>query len=126
MQHPARSKNPAFPTTRAGVSVSYRLFCAGLAFLMATAETASAQTVRGQVLDVGTGQPIAGVRVTLINAAGAKVAESISTTAGRFSFLSKTPGDHKIATNHIGYSPVTTGNFLVRENEVVEVDVKVA
>src|SRR5262245_26907200 len=97
-------QKPPFPTARAGVSMSHRLFCAGLALLIATAEIASAQTVRGRVLDVGTGQPIAGVRVTLLTAADIKVAESISTVAGRFSFLAKAAGDYKIQTSHIGYA----------------------
>jgi hypothetical protein len=100
------------------------LSCACAALLIVMPGAAYAQTVRGQTIDTGTGQPIAGVRVTLLTASGTRVAEAISTVAGRFSFLARSAGEHKIQTSHIGYAALTTGAFTVRENEVVEVDVK--
>jgi hypothetical protein len=50
------------------------------------------------------------------------VAETISTVAA--ASASARAGEHKIQTSHIGYAALTTGAFTVRENEVVEVDVK--
>jgi hypothetical protein len=102
------------------------IVCACTSILSLSPASAMGQTVRGQTVDQATGQPVAGVRVTLLTAAGNRVAETISTVAGRFSFLARTPGEHKILTSHIGYAALTTETFSVRQNEVVEVDVKMA
>src|SRR5688572_28137588 len=111
--------------TRVGTVMKYGLLvCACAALLTVIPGTAIGQTVRGQTIDAATGQPIPGVKVTLLTASGARLAETISTVAGRFSFLARASGEHKIETSHIGYAALTTGAFIVRENEVVEVDVK--
>ena len=94
--------------------------------LLLTATSASAQSVRGRVLDAGTVVGIPEVRVTLLNAAGDKVHEVITDANGRFALNAKEAGQYRIRTNHIGYTDVTTEPITVGATEQITVDVKVA
>ena len=96
-----------------------------VAFLL-TAAQASAQSVRGRVLDAGTATGIPEVRVTLINEAGGKVHEVISDANGRFALNARESGRFRIRTNHIGYTDVTTDPIIVGAEEQITVDVKLA
>ena len=96
-----------------------------VAFLL-TAAQASAQSVRGRVMDAGTSAGIPEVRVTLINEAGGKVHEVISDANGRFALNAREGGRYRIRTSHIGYTEVTTEPIVVGATEQITVDVKLA
>jgi hypothetical protein len=94
--------------------------------IVLTAANASAQSVRGRVLDAGTAEGIPEVRVTLLNPAGDRVHEVITDANGRFALNAKVAGQFRIRTNHIGYMDVTTEPINVGSEEQITVDVKVA
>src|SRR5262245_16578061 len=67
----------------------------------------SAGVVEGRILDAGSGDPLAGARITAVDAPG----ETSSDRDGRFR-LSLPPGDHKLLVTYLG-----------RQDQVVDVKV---
>jgi hypothetical protein len=102
-----------------------RLLLASLATLSLASATA-AQSVRGRVLDEQSGQGIPGVKVTLLNDKGGRVAETISNAQGGFMLAAKGTGQHRIRTSHIGYADLETDQFSVLAEEQVIVDLKLS
>lgn len=87
---------------------------------------ATAQSVRGRVIDNETGQPVAGVRVELLEADGRRVQEVISGPQGSFVLVARDAGAHRLRVSHIAYRGTETNTFEIRTLEQVQVDVKVA
>lgn len=90
------------------------------------AGSASAQSVRGRILDAETGQGIPGVKVTLIQGDRKRIAEVLTNSTGAFALGATATGQHRLQTSHIGYASVTTDAFTINNNEQVVVDVKVS
>jgi hypothetical protein len=97
---------------------------AGAAALLFCAMPADAQSVRGRVLDVATGGTVPGARVVLLGPSGERVAEVVADPAGRFHVNARSPGDHRIQVEMIGYRTATTEFFVVRATEQVAVEVR--
>src|SRR5687767_11861353 len=81
---------------------------AGLA-LAACAATASAQSVRGVLLDAVTTRPIAGARITLLDSLGGEAAAVSTDSVGRFLLASPAIGQFRMRIRRIGYEPATSG-----------------
>src|SRR5688500_12044115 len=95
-----------------------------VAFLLAV--PASAQSVRGKVMDAETGQGIPGVLVTLVKASGARVFQVTTNADGGFQMPARESGEYRIQTSHIAYASLPSVPFRIQANEQVMVDVKLA
>ena len=101
------------------------LAAAFLAIGFAWVAPASAQSVRGRVIDEATGEGIPGAKVTLLQG-NKKIAEVLTNSRGAFALGALTVGEHRLQASHIGYTTVTTDAFPINTNEQVVVDIKVA
>lgn len=74
-------------------------------------EAASAQTVRGQLLDSETGFPVPLGLVMMFTEAGDSVTSTVADEVGRFTVASDQPGDFVLIANALGYEETPAGVF---------------
>ncbi len=85
---------------------------AGLLALLAWMVVASglhAQLVTGAVLETGTGSPVTGALVRLVDAGGRPVRTFLTAGDGRFHLSAATPGAYYLVVERIGYLDVRVG-----------------
>jgi hypothetical protein len=88
------------------------------ALLALSAENASAQMVRGTVLDSLTGAPVHDALVMLIGNDGAPLARALSLDGGTYAVVAPQPGRYSIRAKRIGYRAVESVPFVIAEGEV--------
>jgi hypothetical protein len=96
------------------------------AFLLATAlplasPPAAAQLVTGQVMEEGTGAPVASAMVHLLDTEGMRAASMPTDGAGRFTLQAPASGTFRIDAVRSGYVSAETPSFEVNEGAVVTV-----
>jgi hypothetical protein len=79
-----------------------------LLLLLSCAVPASAQTVRGHVIERESQRPIAGAFVVLLDASGARVAATLSGPAGEYEHRAPRPGAYRLRVERIGAQTVTS------------------
>jgi Carboxypeptidase regulatory-like domain len=84
---------------------------------------ASAQTIRGTVLDSLTGIPVSDALVVLIDDDGTPLARGLSLDAGTYAIAAPGPGRYAIRTKRIGYRAVESAPFEIAAGEVRRHDV---
>ncbi len=95
----------------------------GVGFTIAPTQSAITGVVSGKVVD-NNGEPIAGVRVSLVSVEGRNPnKEVISNKNGVFRFVSINPGDYLIAAEREGYKHRGGSNFRVSANSSISFDV---
>ncbi len=72
------------------------------------AQTA-AQTVRGSVVDEGTGEPLVGAFIVLVDGEGQRHEGVLTNTDGRFVLLASRPGTYRLVAELIGYASTESG-----------------
>lgn len=98
-----------------------RTLLAALLLLLAAPSQARAQAVIGEVVEEGTGRPIALALVRLIDADGGERARALTDTAGLFVFRSVVPATYTLAAEQIGYADVAGEPVTVVRGESVRV-----
>jgi hypothetical protein len=88
------------------------------ALLALDTTSASAQIVRGMVLDSLTGAPVRDALVMLIGDDGAPRARALSLDAGSYAIAAPSPGRYSIRAKRIGFRAVQSRPFDVSEGEV--------
>jgi hypothetical protein len=78
-----------------------------IAVLLLYPLAASAQEIRGQVVDSVTGQPLAGAVVTLLDVSGAELERSVSDESGRFLFVAIDVVKYRLRVEGEGYRTST-------------------
>jgi len=110
-------------------SRSARAVCAAaVATLVAllTAESALCQTVRGTLLDQGTGQPIGGAFIVLLDEQGERPGRDIGTLTGddgRFQLRPPEPGRYRLRAERIGFRSTLSEVIEVEAGATVEVTI---
>lgn len=74
----------------------------------ATAPPATAQVVRGRVLEEGSGTPLAGAMIVLTDAAGDQAGRILTDDLGRFTLRAPRDGAYTLRADRIGYASVTS------------------
>jgi hypothetical protein len=92
-------------------------FAAVLLLLLFAVTTAAAQTVRGEVRDTESGEPLPGVFVVL-SAGGVSRVGVLTDSAGRFFLRAPGPGQYQLSAQRIGYNTSTTAAFALAADEV--------
>jgi len=90
----------------------HRIPAFALALLLVSAP-ALAQTIRGDVVDATTHQPLEGSVVVLVDSAGVTVLSTLTSTDGRFVVHAPGSGRYALRIERIGYGSVTTEPFAV-------------
>lgn len=85
------------------------LFSAAL--LAGFPQPGAAQTVQGQLIDAGTGAPVEGALVLLLNGAGEEAGGSLTNQSGRFILPAPGPGVYTLRAERIGYETTTSDPF---------------
>lgn len=90
------------------------------ALLALTAVPLHAQTVRGALTEEGSGAPIPGTLVVLLDAAGTQRAGVLTDAAGRFVLQAPAPGRYTLRAERIGYATPTSGPLELAAGETQE------
>ena len=80
---------------------------------VAFAGVCEAQTVRGEIVDLASGAPAAGVVVLLLDRADRTVAQGVTDARGLFQLSSPDSGTFRVRTLRIGYRPATSHVFTL-------------
>jgi Carboxypeptidase regulatory-like domain len=87
---------------------------------LSVAPALAAQVVRGDVRDEGTGQPLYGAIVELLDAGGKQVAGTMTDEAGKFALKAPSAGGYVLRAERIGYRSTSAPAFDVALGETVE------
>ena len=94
--------------------------------LTAGERAASAQSVRGVLLDGITTRPVAQARIGLLDSLGTEVASVVTDSSGRFLLASPRPGQYRMSIRRIGYEPATTGAISFQRSKVWQLTLELA
>lgn len=95
------------------------LVLALLALLVAPSPAAS-QLIRGQFVEEGSGAPVVGGFISLMDGAGARVGSGLSAESGRFFVEAPGPGSYLLRGERIGFSSVEQ-RVVVQPGEALDV-----
>ncbi len=83
----------------------------------------ASQQINGTVFEDPSGNPISGVEVILLDAAGREQTETLSNDLGRFEVSLPDPGGYYLLVRRIGYSTVKSDLFLVGPSDAPTVEI---
>src|SRR5690349_11056670 len=86
--------------------------------LIAPADAAGAQMLRGQVID-SAGAPLDEVLATLVDSTGATLRTARSDDGGVVHLVAPRAGTYRAAFARIGFNPYTTAAVLLRDGETL-------
>jgi hypothetical protein len=119
---PSRRRHPSSGLMRALIS-----FFGGALLLLGIAEMASAQSIRGQLLDDATAQPIAAATVALLGERADRPVQSVLTDAqGYFRIDIERAGRYRLRAQRLGYHTVTTAALEVPANDSIAVELRLS
>jgi len=84
--------------------------------LFAAAHPANAQSVRGIVVELDTGEPISGALVILLDADSTTAATAMSSSSGAYYLQPSSPGTYRLRTDRIGYSSTLSEPLEIMES----------
>ncbi|HEX5872313.1 MAG TPA: carboxypeptidase-like regulatory domain-containing protein [Longimicrobium sp.] len=93
---------------------------AALAAILLAAAPAAAQSVRGQVVEPGTGQPVTGAVVILLDASGNRVTATLTDAQGGFAMRGGGAGTYSLRAERVGYETVTSPAMSIVADEAPE------
>ncbi|MBB4638188.1 carboxypeptidase regulatory-like domain-containing protein [Longimicrobium terrae] len=85
--------------------------------LMAT--QAADGTIQGELVEEGTGRPIAGALVVLMNEAGARLTATLTDTDGRFVLRVRNAGRYSLRAERVGYATTTSRTIDLEDGATV-------
>jgi hypothetical protein len=80
----------------------------------------AAQTVRGHLVEEGTGLPIDGALLVLLDVDGGQRAGSLSNPAGRFEIQAPAAGRYRLRAERIGYRSVVSEPLVLAAGQVLD------
>lgn len=90
-----------------------------LAALLAAAPL-SAQSIRGRLVHSGSGQPIGGAMVWLLDPTGAQPRAVITDEEGRFLLQAPAPGRYTVRAERVGFSSATSPELVLAAHQTLE------
>lgn len=99
---------------------------AGLALLalLLLPPALSAQEILGRLIEPGTGEPVAGASITLMDATERAVAGSLTDDAGHFRIRAPESGTYVLRADRIGHASTFSDEIVVGAGAVVEVELE--
>jgi hypothetical protein len=88
------------------------------AAILLGAVPAAAQSVRGRVVEPGTGQPVPGAVVMLLDAQGARVTATLTDAQGGFAVQAGAPGTYSLRAERVGYAAASSALTLAADQTV--------
>lgn len=100
-----------------------RMFCLlPVLAIVGVVSPVGAQSIRGRVMDRGSGNGIAAAVVHAVTASGRSVGEALADSAGEFTLALRGAGSYRLRAGRIGYPRVTSPAFDVAPVEELRVD----
>lgn len=81
---------------------------------------AAAQTVQGRVVEAGTGVPVQGAIVVLLDAGGGRAAATLSDAAGAYRVTGRAAGTYRLRVERVGYTATTSAPVVLAAGETVQ------
>lgn len=91
-----------------------------LAAVLGAAVTAQAQTVQGRVTEAGSGEPVAGAIVALLDESGARQAVTLSDPAGIYRVTAGAAGTYRVRVERVGFAATTSAPLRLEAGQTVE------
>ncbi len=88
--------------------------------LLLCSATLQAQAVRGALVDRGSGRPIEGAFVTLLNEAGSEVARALTSLGGTFLLRAPLPGTYRLRSKRIGFRLTESPPLALADSQTLE------
>ena len=100
-------------------SAAVAALAAALWGLVLAARPATAQSVRGVLIDGESGQPIAGAFVVLQDSAGRALSSTLTSSAGTWLLRAPAPGAYRLRADRIGYESLESEPIALEAGESV-------
>ena len=84
-----------------------------------------AQAIHGTLVDAGSGMPLDGAAVVLLDAADEQLSWRLTDTAGRFNFALDRPGTFRLRADRIGHSGVRSDPLVVEAHQTLTYRLKI-
>jgi len=97
-----------------------------VAILAAAASSASAQVLRGTIVDAQSSRQLPAADIGLIDARGQRAAGTRSDSAGAFQFELPQPGAYQLQVNLIGYATFNSEAVPLRQGETIDVLIRLS
>ncbi len=78
----------------------------------------TAQAIRGALVEAGSGTPVEGAAVLLLDESGERLAWTLTDGAGRYQFVLSAPGRYRLRAERIGHASTTSPVLEVAAEEV--------
>lgn len=104
--------------------VTLSLATLALAAVAMTATPASAQSIRGTVVEHATDRPLAGVHVLLLDSLGVTRAEAFSGEEGGFVLEAEEPGTFLVTAEMIGFAAIRSDTLRLEPREELVVEIR--
>jgi hypothetical protein len=98
---------------------------ASIAFVLAAALPAHAQTVQGRAVDRETQQPIADASLVLVDAEGSTAVSGRSGADGTFRLTAPHAGEYRLTASRIGYRTMVSTAVSLGDGQVVQVEARI-
>lgn len=85
-----------------------------------------AQTVRGSLVQSGSGDPVAQAFIMLLDASGGVVATTLTSSQGEFVIRGPISGTYRLRTDRIGYASAHSPELELKRGQVLEYEMQVA
>ena len=89
---------------------------------LALPAAAAAQTARGRVVEAGTGQPVPGAIVLLVDAHGQRAAATLSDPEGAYRVTARAAGTYTMRVERVGYTSTTSEPITLAAGQTVDRD----
>lgn len=96
----------------------------GPAALAATAAPASAQVVRGRLVEEGGGVAVATAMMSLADSSGEPVSQALTRSNGRFQLVASAPGTYRVRADRIGYATTFSEYFALAAGDTLALDME--
>ena len=91
-----------------------------LAAALAAASPANAQTVQGRVTEAGSGTPVAGAIVVLVDENGTRQVATLADAAGEYRVTGPAAGTYRLRVERVGYEASTSAPVRVEAGQTVQ------
>lgn len=95
------------------------LVATAIAILFAAAP-ATAQSIQGRLTEEGSGQPVAGAFVTLLDAAGSQRDAALTDADGRFIVVAPAGGEYTVGIDRIGYMSTRSDPIALDPGQILQ------
>lgn len=100
--------------------MSFKILSAVMALILASITPLAAQTVRGQLVEEGSGKAIDAALVVLVDEGGTQLAGALTDPAGRFTLQAPAAGRYRLRAERIGYRAALSPPVVLSSGQTLD------